>query len=440
MLKPKMTSNSWKTNLTCSYCSQLYKNPIELPCLHTICSEHLAEKNVLKQNRISCVKCKLDTPVKENNFRPSRFLKRLLDDQVHLSSGEKLLKQKIEDSIRQFHQMYEDLISSKISLDIDCHSHFQEIRRQIDLQRESLKVKIDDIALIMIQKTNETEKLFLKSLNENYKACLESYEATSIGDDLKCVEKTFRNPNVVLIDEIQRLQIEQETKIDKIKLNLNEMTQIKEYLIKSNEFKSNLSFDQESFGLLQLNDFFKHAHFESQIVRGKLEIDLIKLCEFSLDDTWLLLYRGSRDGFSTRDFHAKCDGHANTLTVIKVKGKSFIFGAFTKASWDCSDKYKRDSNAFVFSLTNEDNQPCKMKICSHRCHSAIFCSSSYGPTFGGASDIYIANNANENLLSCSNLGDSFRHPRYASFSNEAKTFLAGSYYFQLSEIEVFQRI
>ena len=107
--------HNWKTNLTCPHCFQLYKNPIELPCLHTICSEHLAEKSVLKQNRIRCAKCKLDSPVKDNYFRPNRFLKRLLDDQVHLSSEEKLLKQNIEDSIREFHQMYENLISIKNS-------------------------------------------------------------------------------------------------------------------------------------------------------------------------------------------------------------------------------------------------------------------------------------------------------------------------------------
>jgi GTPase SAR1 family protein len=27
-----------------------------------------------------------------------------------------------------------------------------------------------------------------------------------------------------------------------------------------------------------------------------------------------LLWRGSRDGFRSRDFHRRCDGHANTLT------------------------------------------------------------------------------------------------------------------------------
>jgi hypothetical protein len=37
-----------------------------------------------------------------------------------------------------------------------------------------------------------------------------------------------------------------------------------------------------------------------------------------------LLWRGSRDGFGAREFHARCDGHAPTLTLIEVtKGEHF---------------------------------------------------------------------------------------------------------------------
>jgi hypothetical protein len=43
-----------------------------------------------------------------------------------------------------------------------------------------------------------------------------------------------------------------------------------------------------------------------------------------------LLWRGSRDSFKEKDFHRRCDGHANTLTVIlDTEGNSF--GGFTPA-------------------------------------------------------------------------------------------------------------
>ena len=43
-----------KTSLTCSYCSKIYKDPIELPCEDWICREHLTEQNIVQQNKIKC--------------------------------------------------------------------------------------------------------------------------------------------------------------------------------------------------------------------------------------------------------------------------------------------------------------------------------------------------------------------------------------------------
>jgi hypothetical protein len=31
-----------------------------------------------------------------------------------------------------------------------------------------------------------------------------------------------------------------------------------------------------------------------------------------------LLYRGTRDGFTAKSFHEKCDGKENTITIIKT--------------------------------------------------------------------------------------------------------------------------
>ena len=169
---------------------------------------------------------------------------------------------------------------------------------------------------------------------------------------------------------------------------------------------------------------------------GQQPIQLIKLCEFDLKDRFTLLYRASQDGFAYNHFHSKCDGHANTLTILKANG--FIFGGFTTASWQNSGGNKSDPNAFLFSLTNKDNKPCKMKIDSNQHHRAIHCSSVFGPTFG-YNDIEISNNSNTNTDSKSKLGDAYKHSEYNAGTNEAQSFLAGSQYFQLSEIEVYKK-
>ena len=49
-----------------------------------------------------------------------------------------------------------------------------------------------------------------------------------------------------------------------------------------------------SFGQLNLNEY-SNDPFKSHILTGRQPFDLIKLCEFSQRDNFILLYRGSID-------------------------------------------------------------------------------------------------------------------------------------------------
>ena len=70
---------------------------------------------------------------------------------------------------------------------------------------------------------------------------------------------------------------------------------------------------------------------------------------------------------------------------------------------------------------------------------SIWVSEDDGVSFGkGKSDIYINSNSDTNKMSFSNLGNTYVHPSFQNGSNEAKCFLAGSYNFSTSEIEVFK--
>ena len=113
--------NRLKTILTCSNCSKIFKDPVELPCDDYICREHLNEKEVLKQNKIKCFKCKQEFVVKGNEFKSVKAYNKLLNDQVYLSQEEINLILKIEKSIKVFHKKYEELTQSKNLLELDCH-------------------------------------------------------------------------------------------------------------------------------------------------------------------------------------------------------------------------------------------------------------------------------------------------------------------------------
>jgi hypothetical protein len=124
----------------------------------------------------------------------------------------------------------------------------------------------------------------------------------------------------------------------------------------------------------------------------------------------------------------------NTLTILKAKQSQFIFGGYTTVSWVSFSGDKSDPNAFIFSLTNGDNEPLKMKINPNDHEFAIRCNPGYGPVFGGGFHI-----AKPTMDSYSYLGHTYQHPQYAYGTNEASTFLAGSSDLQLDEIEVYQK-
>ena len=89
-----LKSKSHIHDLTCSFCSKIFQDPIELPCSHSLCKQHLAETNVLKQKRIKCIECKQDFQVKDNDFKLNNFLKKLLDEHDYLSDEEFSLKKR----------------------------------------------------------------------------------------------------------------------------------------------------------------------------------------------------------------------------------------------------------------------------------------------------------------------------------------------------------
>jgi hypothetical protein len=428
-----------KSQLTCSYCSKIVIDPILLSCDDSICREHLKERDVVKANRIKCKKCNEEFQLNDDEFRSNKGLRMLVESQSYLSGEEKRLKQKLEESIRKFFEFYDEFQQNRTKLDLDVFEHFQEMRFQIDEHRERIKERIDHIALAMIDQTKESEEMFLKNIKEHFSSFDDS---KSLQIKLTEIEETFRNPNL-LFESIQEMQQKQEEALKDIQIKLNEMNQVKEFCEETNVFYPNsISLNQNEetslFGLLKLKQYSNVNSLKSQILKDEQQLlKLIELCEFSPNYKWTLLYRGCRNGFGAVDFHSRCDGHANTLTILKANGSSYIFGGFTTVKWESSNKHKSDPDAFLFSLTNKDNKPVKMNIDPNRHKYGIYCHSEYGPSFGY--DIHIANNANTTMDSYSNLGWTYKHPQYRFGTNEARTFLTGSYQFKLAEIEVYVR-
>ncbi len=130
---------------------------------------------------------------------------------------------------------------------------------------------------------------------------------------------------------------------------------------------------------------------KSVILSQRQSFELLNLCQFSSDIEWTLLYRASQDGFEAKHFHSKCDSHCRTLTIFKsAEPHTFIFGGYTDCTWGATRKSAetKDPNAFVFSLTNRDGKPCRIRVSKEWSSMSIDCHAACGPSFG-IGDIFI---------------------------------------------------
>ena len=80
----------------------------------------------------------------------NKFAKIVVNHEQHLSDEEKQVKSEILILLNKFHQLNEELLENRQEAEFNCHEHFSELKRQIDIHREQLKSKVDEIALEMI--------------------------------------------------------------------------------------------------------------------------------------------------------------------------------------------------------------------------------------------------------------------------------------------------
>ncbi|CAB5383086.1 unnamed protein product [Rhizophagus irregularis] len=150
-----------------------------------------------------------------------------------------------------------------------------------------------------------------------------------------------------------------------------------------------------------------------------------------------LLFRGSRDGFSAKTFHDKCDGRGATIVVVRVSGTKELIGGYNPIGWssprDVEWRGTRDS--FIFSLSNSHSDSSnnvstpKSKISRIKkdcVNEAIQLQDKLGPSFGFY-ELKIIDDAHEGSSSYASGGLKYEHSIRDKFN-----------YFQVDDYEVFQ--
>ena len=161
-----------------------------------------------------------------------------------------------------------------------------------------------------------------------------------------------------------------------------------------------------------------------------------KIIEWSGFKSMKLLYRGTRDGMTSKNFHDKCDNKGKTICLY-LNEKGNIFGGYSSIPWTSNGGDKTSNDCFLFTLTNIYNiEPTKFPYEKNR---SVYHNSDNGPNFGNGTDIGFQNDFSPgNNNSWSNFPNS-----YKDILGKGKSIFTGDLnnpYFNLKELEVFEVI
>jgi hypothetical protein len=148
---------------------------------------------------------------------------------------------------------------------------------------------------------------------------------------------------------------------------------------------------------------------------------------------WRMIYKATRDGFDSKDFHRCCDEKGPTLTLIQSTDE-YLFGGYTKIDWNKKTKgWMMDKTAFIFTLINPHNIIPTKYLINNNGKDAIYPGGN-GPAFGSI-DININSNSNTNNKNY------FMFPRsYCDTTGEGHLTFTNTETFSTLDIEIYRSI
>ena len=425
--------------LNCVKCSQKLDEPRILVCGESICAYCHISIEVNNSNKFKCFLCKKDHSMPEEGLPINKKLLEILSlESKEVYRGEKV--KKLKEHLTDF-QADIAKFSFGINNGVDrIKEHCLELKNRVQLQTEEA-----------IEQLNEHNKQMIKEIEEFEIDCIKFYRANEKKglsfSEFQQNKQELEEFNLKWNEYLKQSIIADEKISDAIakakELSINakqDLIKLEKIIFNGGEMKfekNENKLDKSILGLLvkpQLID-------DSVILSNQQMLELMNLCKLPLNLKWSLIYRATRDGFGAADFHSKCDTSCNSLVIIRAKNGN-VFGGYTERSWFNNQLqqsvYKADFNAFLFSFINQYKTKLVMKCTDPS--FAICTNNQYGPTFGKDKvDLFIFSDSDKTNQSYSNLGGIYKHPDYAYESNEARSFLAGSYKFQTSEIEIYTK-
>ena len=149
--------------LTCRYCHAIFNHPITLICCgENICKQHIDE--LIKEsssNKFMCPFCSQENA--NQNFHCVKLIQNLIDMELHKFKMDPKYKTALHNLNKEIERL-EVILKDPESI---IFEEISELKRQVDLDRESLKMEIDYQADGLIQELESYEKIFKTKYQNN---------------------------------------------------------------------------------------------------------------------------------------------------------------------------------------------------------------------------------------------------------------------------------
>ena len=400
---------------------------------------------------------------------------------------DKLYDKVYNEVTKSFELQHENLIKKENELKDKLKNEVTKIKEYLDINlskvnekiREServikiIKMLLEEKDMKLIKKLNYVTNIYKKQKEMIilFKEPIKNLNISYIENEnnIKYEELYFSGiprPKNVEISDIGINSFKVSWKIDNIKLKNVDEKEIKyrvEIRKENNKFKMAYedhlnsciikNLDKGTNYEIRINSFYKNLTSLTetyQIETGLIESVILnqterkkefayKIFEWTDCDSMELLYRGTRDGMTGRNFHNKCDNKGKTICLF-LNDKNYIFGGYSSIPWESNGGSKIAEDCFLFTLSNIYNtEPTKFPYLQKASVRHVW---KYGPVFGEGCDLYLGGNDGDFTLENSN-AISFPYS-YQDVLGKGESIFTGEYnnnyikYFKLKEIEVFK--
>jgi hypothetical protein len=150
-----------KTLFDCSLCNQLLVDPVTIPCGNSICKKHLPDEVLVEgsnnsEKSFKCGICQVEHAVPKEGIVVSILIQNALDVKFNTLKHNPVYEEcknviiEAQSNLTQLEVLDKDPESF-------IYEYFEDIKRKVDLRRETLKLRIDNSSDDIIQSIEKTK-------------------------------------------------------------------------------------------------------------------------------------------------------------------------------------------------------------------------------------------------------------------------------------------